>query len=492
MPASVRALLVETLNDDARWNAGAPLGTPVALTYSFMAERPVGVSWWETPDFRPFSAAERREVRRALATWSAVAGITFLEIPDSGTGGDIRFGFHGFTEADVRESAAYTYYPQRNGETGTSEAQGGDVYINALNRGDNANYTPGHYGYLVLVHEIGHALGLKHPFEGVERLPAAEDNSTHTVMSYTVHRPYPQAPRPLDVTAIRALYGTRSGSLRWSWDARQRRVIGQGSAGADWLSGTGVADVLSGGAGNDYLLGYEGDDSLSGGAGNDVLNGGAGDDVAVYSGLRSRYTVRTLDDGQVAVSGPDGSDTLSGIEFLRFGAAAPESVASLRNRAPRLEVPLADSSVLAGEPVYIAVGVASFSDPEGESLRFSVCTADGRAWPTWLAFDSAQAALWGTVPEGAGSVEIRVTASDSYGASASDSFCLRVEAAVYMVSARGTATMPKPTAFSVQAAAELRRFAAVLSRPATASLSLPAQNLGKGLPMPLVASSVSL
>ena len=44
------------------------------------------------------------------------------------------------------------------------------------------------YDYEVLIYEIGHSLGLKHPFEpdghNTALLETNEDNTTHTAMSY--------------------------------------------------------------------------------------------------------------------------------------------------------------------------------------------------------------------------------------------------------------------------------------------------------------------
>ena len=100
-----------------------------------------------------------------------------------------------------------------------------------------------------------------------------------------------------------------------------------GGSGNDALSGNGSANRLSGDAGNDTLAGGLGDDTLdgganddllTGGAGNDSLAGGAGNDTAAFSGNRSVYTL-TSTGGSVVVTGPaDGSDTLSGIEYLQF------------------------------------------------------------------------------------------------------------------------------------------------------------------------------
>ena len=79
-----------------------------------------------------------------------------------------------------------------------------------------------------------------------------------------------------------------------------------------------LADDLSGAGGNDLLFGGSGNDTLRGGTGNDELNGGAGIDNAVFSGLRSAYTLTALTGDSVRVTGPDGTDTLNGIEKLVF------------------------------------------------------------------------------------------------------------------------------------------------------------------------------
>jgi Ca2+-binding RTX toxin-like protein len=91
-----------------------------------------------------------------------------------------------------------------------------------------------------------------------------------------------------------------------------------GGSGDDELSGGSGNSTLVGGAGNDSLTGLGGADVLDGGAGNDMLNGGLGLDTAVYSGNRSAYTVTRNADQSYTVSGPDGTDTLTGIERLQF------------------------------------------------------------------------------------------------------------------------------------------------------------------------------
>ncbi len=97
------------------------------------------------------------------------------------------------------------------------------------------------------------------------------------------------------------------------------------------IEGSAGDDALAGGAGNDSLSGLDGDDALTGNGGNDVLAGDGGDgDGAVYQGPRTDYAVTVVTDagGRVtgfsavsdgnAANGDEGSDTLTGIERLRF------------------------------------------------------------------------------------------------------------------------------------------------------------------------------
>jgi glucose/arabinose dehydrogenase len=90
-----------------------------------------------------------------------------------------------------------------------------------------------------------------------------------------------------------------------------------GSAFSDMLTGDGNANTLTGGAGNDTFTGGLGADTLIGGLAPDMLDGGRGIDTAVFSGLRSAYTINHIGNTLV-VTGPDGSDTLTHIEKLTF------------------------------------------------------------------------------------------------------------------------------------------------------------------------------
>jgi uncharacterized repeat protein (TIGR02059 family) len=96
----------------------------------------------------------------------------------------------------------------------------------------------------------------------------------------------------------------------------------------DELHGGDGNDTVASTTGDDLLYGDGGNDTLSGGAGNDSLDGGSGVDTAVFSGNFSEYTISfdsalssyTITD---TVSGRDGTDVVTGVEYFTFGTAQP-------------------------------------------------------------------------------------------------------------------------------------------------------------------------
>lgn len=62
------------------------------------------------------------------------------------------------------------------------------------------------------------------------------------------------------------------------------RLIGNGDAGNDFLTGSSANDTLNGGDGNDFVQGEKGDDTMIGGAGNDILVWDDGDGSDRISG----------------------------------------------------------------------------------------------------------------------------------------------------------------------------------------------------------------
>jgi Ca2+-binding RTX toxin-like protein len=116
-----------------------------------------------------------------------------------------------------------------------------------------------------------------------------------------------------------------------------------GNAAANTLTGNGGNDMLAGGKGNDTLDGGAGDDELVGGEGSDSLVGGAGDDTAFFDGPCASYTITRDDEtGIVTVShldgsGPDGVDTLVGVETAEFTDGSKDLTAEEIEACPPLD-----------------------------------------------------------------------------------------------------------------------------------------------------------
>ena len=275
------------LSDDY-WNAGV-MGRSAIVTYSFGSSAEAHLSQefnasalnsWQSLTF-----TQEAEVRNAIAQAEAASGLTFYEVAE---GGDITFQMMNFSLIPENASG-FAYYPNVNPNgNGFASDNAGDVYF------DTQNYGAGQSVLDVALHELGHAVGLKHPFSGSPTLTAGLDTSSQTIMSYS--GPLQTSFGPLDLQALQAIYGNAANKgshlSSYGFDAATETVQQVGTAGGDQIIGTRADDFISGGGGNDVLFASFGADTVFGGAGNDNLSGfdgndlllaGAGDDSA-YGG----------------------------------------------------------------------------------------------------------------------------------------------------------------------------------------------------------------
>ncbi|RXT36738.1 FG-GAP-like repeat-containing protein [Bradyrhizobium betae] len=349
-----------------------------------------------------------------------ILGYTNASITYAGTNGaDIMIA-----QSPAANPTSYAYYPG-------NYAAGGDVWF-----GTQYNYTLaqlGNYYFTTALHELGHALGLKHSQEtggpANVAVPSAHDDSEYTVMSYRSYvgasttagytneaYGYPQTYMANDILALQTMYGadytTQSGNTVYTWSTTTGQEFingvaqlapGGGAGGSAnriyetvWDGGgvdtydlsnyttnlninlnPGASSVFStvqlanlgdghdasgniynaylyngdarsyidnatGGSGNDSLLGNaianvlnggSGDDAITGGGGNDTIIGGSGTDTAVYSGNEANYVIVynsatqtfTLTDQRSGT--PDGSDTVTGVEYFQFADGTVTSAA---------------------------------------------------------------------------------------------------------------------------------------------------------------------
>ena len=147
---------VDALIFGAAWK----LGTDGALTYSFGGHESLwpdyGIGSEPGTGFAPLAGIAQQAVRDALSSWSSVANLQFQEVVDDASGcGTLRIAYT--TLGMDATQLAYSYAP-------ADSANGGDVWLNAqLQDSLYASFSAGGLSSYVVLHEMGHGLGLKHP-----------------------------------------------------------------------------------------------------------------------------------------------------------------------------------------------------------------------------------------------------------------------------------------------------------------------------------------
>jgi Ca2+-binding RTX toxin-like protein len=358
---------------DALVYAGMPavaagFGTAKTIYYSFAQTPPEFFNATDKDGFKAFNSAQIAYTKQVLAYIESVIDVHFVETADA-EGQDTIV----FANNSQKDSAGY-------GVPLDLLRSSARVMVDASALALNPERDNGAEFLRVVTHEIGHALGLKHPFADPDAtggasigpfLPASDDDLVYTEMSYTGDEHHPGTFSPLDIAALQYIYGaapTDHGTdTRWIMGT-SFALIGDGGgidvidgmaqtqnltiflddgywsyigAKADSITargqfsiniGTTIEDAI-GGSGNDHISGNEVDNDIAGGAGNDVLRGeagndklagGAGLDTAAYAGAHDGF-VLAQGNGTMTVtdkSGAEGVDTLSGVERVVFSDGA--------------------------------------------------------------------------------------------------------------------------------------------------------------------------
>ncbi|MBF0614587.1 MAG: hypothetical protein G8237_09270 [Magnetococcales bacterium] len=254
------------------------------------------------------TTTQQDAVRTALGYVARVTGIEFAETAS----GDNAI-FH-FSIRDVPNGLAglcsYNYnYRYDHLNNLTSYLVNEYIYLDDQYLTESIAY--GSAGYQVLLHELGHSLGLKHPFEGTNQLADSEDNTSNTLMSYHWSGSAKTTFQEYDLAALAWLYGgdglgntygvgpTRSGMI-YTGTAVNDAI--QAGTGHDKLYGKGGNDTLRGGEGNDYLSGSTGSDLLYGNAGADRLYGGTGTDTLTGGTGADQFKFTTSSEGRDTIT----------------------------------------------------------------------------------------------------------------------------------------------------------------------------------------------
>ena len=197
------------------------------VSYHFMIDAPTYELTNDIRKIQPATPEMRVAASEIFGVLNSLLDVKFQETDDPLQNNVISIGM-----SHQRDSAGIGFFPNSYYAVG-SDVFVADDYGNPLMRANGFT----NYEYEVLLHEIGHALGLKHTFtadaENEATLNYAEDTTKWTAMSYTeVPRTFDGEFRPFDIMALSEFYGINRnhnpGDDTYTFNANEGVIIADG------------------------------------------------------------------------------------------------------------------------------------------------------------------------------------------------------------------------------------------------------------------------
>ena len=236
-------IVAQLTNWQARWNTQAPIPyTFLTSSYAYLGS---------SPNFGPFSAAQRAAEVRNMQLIADVANLTFVEVADNGQPGsqaNRRIGFYNVNHSTVPYWGVAKDFVTEHETTPNGELYAANSAVNLWRANQQGGWTIGESNPRKLMHELLHTLGLDHPgpYNGdsadyESQALFQQDSNQYTVMSYWTASVtganhvgdsfawFASTPLLYDVAALQQLYGanmtTRTGNTVYGFHTTADREV---------------------------------------------------------------------------------------------------------------------------------------------------------------------------------------------------------------------------------------------------------------------------
>ena len=351
------------LFEPGAWGPGGGEGTTV--TYGFRASQaPYVLEGEDLTTFSLLTAPQIDAVNLALTLWSEVSNIELQAINTNGYTDDATILFSNYTATSP--GGAFAIGPVNQGDR-RSESKEGDVWLNLNHVFKEVAPVQGTYSYWVLIHEIGHALGLSHPgpynadnsaitYENSAKF--IQDSSQYTVMSYFAGSKTGQfpgkendsnTPQLFDILAMQNKYGpnmqTRSDDTIYGFESNAGAIYHFGLNSSPQFSiwdGGGI-DTLNASEFSEQQIINLNPNTFSN-IGGQIYNisialnvsienavGGSGDDFLYGNALENMIQAGAGDDSIEGSYGDDDIDGGKGIDYAVYAASISTMISAARD-----------------------------------------------------------------------------------------------------------------------------------------------------------------